>query len=311
MNSVSVLFVDDEEDIRFSFADRFEGEFQIRTAQNGAEAFELLRTHPDINVVVTDIRMPEMSGLELIRRTREFNQELGFIVVSGHGDAEDIIQALRLGARNYLRKPYDFAELQRTILQEAQRFHALKEEQERLDAEQALDRYVESVQGLTYVLPTETGWSAHVAFRLVRVMEALGLCTTDNRSNLALGIIEILTNAIEHGNLDMSGEVKVALKTQGEAIYQQELHRRLESPPYRERKVRLTASMDQEKAVIRIEDDGNGFDFSALPDPTEPANLFAPSGRGLLLARAFLDEVRFSGKGNVVTLAKYRTPPAG
>ena len=55
-----------------------------------------------------------------------------------------------------------------------------------------------------------------------------------------------------------------------------------------------------------MEDEGKGFDFRNLPDPTLPENLFLPSGRGLLLARAFLDEVRFEGQGNVVVLIKRR-----
>ncbi len=63
-------------------------------------------------------------------------------------------------------------------------------------------------------------------------------------------------------------------------------------------------------AVIRIQDDGEGFDYHNLPDPTVPENLFMPSGRGILLARSFIDEVNYSGKGNVVTVVQYKNRPA-
>ncbi len=63
-------------------------------------------------------------------------------------------------------------------------------------------------------------------------------------------------------------------------------------------------------AVIRVQDDGEGFDYHNLPDPTDPENLFLPSGRGILLARSFIDEVNYSGNGNVVTLVQYKHIPS-
>src|SRR3972149_2314297 len=94
-DATSLLIVDDEEDIRFGFVDRFEERYRVHAAGNGAEALEILRREPDIGVVGTDVRMPVMSGLELIRRTRAFNPDVGFIVVSGQAEAEDVIEALR------------------------------------------------------------------------------------------------------------------------------------------------------------------------------------------------------------------------
>ncbi len=105
MAKISVLFVDDEEDIRQSFRDRFEQQFDIELASNGREALERMNNGMDPFVVVTDIRMPAMGGLEFIQKAKLLDPDLGFIVVSGHGDTEDVIAALRLGARNFIRKP--------------------------------------------------------------------------------------------------------------------------------------------------------------------------------------------------------------
>jgi anti-sigma regulatory factor (Ser/Thr protein kinase) len=60
----------------------------------------------------------------------------------------------------------------------------------------------------------------------------------------------------------------------------------------------------QQKATFIITDEGPGFDVSSLPDPTDPANLETPSGRGLLLMRTFMDDVKYNATGNRCTMIK-------
>ena len=74
------------------------------------------------------------------------------------------------------------------------------------------------------------------------------------------------------------------------------------------KRVTVSASITAERAVFTIADQGDGFDARKFPDPTDTASLLAPSGRGLALASAFLDEVRFNDRGNEVTLVKHRSP---
>ena len=309
MSKISVLFVDDEEDIRASFRDRFEEQFQIELASNGKEALERLASGLDPSVVVTDIRMPAMGGLEFIQKAKALDPDLGFIVVSGHGDTEDVIAALRLGARNFIRKPYSFAELEEAIILEARRYRLLLEERARREVEQATEQFLTHVDGMTFMLPSSLDWVNPLTFRLVGVMEAVGICTEQNRSNVALGLMEIITNAIEHGNLGVDGPTKREIMAQGEIVYAQELERRSGTEPFSRRKVRVSASVSSEMARITVQDEGDGFDFSSLPDPTDPEHLFLASGRGILLARSFIDEVHFLGKGNVCTLVQYRHRP--
>jgi len=303
MSNISVLFVDDEEPIRFSFKERFEDQFQINLASDGLEALEELRAnHHAYNVVVTDIKMPQMDGLEMIRNAREIDPDLGFIVVSGHGDTEDVIEALRLGARNFIRKPYSFADLENTIILESNRYRMIQDERERREGQRMTEQFLTSVDGMEFMLPNQIEWVNPVTFRLVAIMESVGICGESDRFNIALGLMEIITNAIEHGNLGLTQEEKRIEKSRGEEAYQIELKRRAELPEYKDRKVRVVANINAQEAVVRVEDEGSGFDYEALPDPTDPENLFIPSGRGILLARSFIHEVAFSGKGNIVTL---------
>lgn len=301
---VPVLFVDDEEDIRFSFEVHFEGQFPIHVASNGKEALKVLGDTPEIGVVVTDIRMPEMNGLEFIRRSRDTYPDTGFIVVSGHGEAEQIIEALQLGARNYLRKPYNLLELEQAIQRESHRYQVFRDEHNRRDREKFAEQFVTKVEGLTYTLPNDVGMVAPVAFRLAEIAQVIGVYGENERGNIALSLIEIITNAIEHGNLGIAGPEKSQMKMQSESEYLGELKRRAGVAPYAERKVVVTAQISEDNAEFLVEDEGDGFNHVELPDPTVPQNIFLPSGRGILLARTFMDDVEFVGKGNFVRLQK-------
>jgi len=79
---------------------------------------------------------------------------------------------------------------------------------------------------------------------------------------------------------------------------------RLEESPYRERRTFVSAAFDKQGATYVIRDQGPGFDPHSLPDPRDPANLDRPCGRGVLLMKTFMDEVKFSEAGNQVTMIK-------
>jgi CheY-like chemotaxis protein len=301
-----VLFVDDEASLCQLFVKRFEKSFVIHTASNGQEGLDVLAQHPEIDVVVTDIRMPVMSGLDFIREAKAKGIEASFIVVSGHADAGDVIQALRNGARNFLQKPYPLNELEQSIVSEVKQLREFRAHQVAQARERELDRLVVSVERLAFGVPNDLSWVSPLAFRLVGLVGAGFSDRQDVKMNVALGLIEMITNAIEHGNLGVGGREKIELKSKGGSDYEEELKRRASTEPYRSRQVHVTCSMDADRVVFQIADEGKGFDVSRLPDPTDPENLFAPSGRGILLTRAFMDEVHYEAHGNQVTLIKYR-----
>ena len=100
-----VLIVDDEEVIRDSLREYLSDEgVACETRASGAEALSAL-SHEDYALVVTDLRMPEMDGLELIRRGREISADTLFMVLTAFGSLETAIEAMRVGAVDYLQKP--------------------------------------------------------------------------------------------------------------------------------------------------------------------------------------------------------------
>ncbi|MFG6204516.1 response regulator [Pseudomonas retamae] len=123
MNSVpmprqQLLLVDDEEDALLELAELLEGEgFVCHTATSVKLALQHLTRHPDIALVITDLRMPEESGMSLIRRLREHTarEHLPVIVMSGHADMEDVSDMLRLQVLDLFRKPIYHVRLFETL----------------------------------------------------------------------------------------------------------------------------------------------------------------------------------------------------
>ncbi|MCY1276530.1 Transcriptional regulatory protein FixJ [compost metagenome] len=113
-----VLLVDDEEDILLELSDMLESEgFRCYTAQSVSQALEHLDKHPEIGLVITDLRMPEESGLRLIQklRTQASRQNLPVIVTSGHAEMNDVIEVLRLQVLDFYPKPIYYERLLDTL----------------------------------------------------------------------------------------------------------------------------------------------------------------------------------------------------
>ncbi|MBD9427742.1 SpoIIE family protein phosphatase [Pseudomonas sp. PDM15] len=114
--SAKLLLIDDDEVVRASLAAYLDDSgFQVLQAGNGLQGLEVFeREQPD--VIICDLRMPQIDGLELIRRINVINSEIPVIVVSGAGVMSDAVEALRLGAADYLIKPLeDLAVLEHSI----------------------------------------------------------------------------------------------------------------------------------------------------------------------------------------------------
>jgi CheY-like chemotaxis protein len=106
-----ILVVDDERFFREAIRETLEGAgYAVATATNGFEALELA-PDPEVAVVVLDIQMPGMNGIEVLRRLREARPSLRVLILSAHTDQEVVLEALRLGACDYLAKPLHDEEL--------------------------------------------------------------------------------------------------------------------------------------------------------------------------------------------------------
>src|SRR4051812_35708943 len=113
-----ILVVDDEESIRefFEIMLRREG-YHVLTAVNGKNALELLKKS-SVDLIISDIQMPEMSGLQFLQTVREADPEMIFIMITAFGSTETAVEAMKLGAFDYLQKPFKIDEV-KIIIREA------------------------------------------------------------------------------------------------------------------------------------------------------------------------------------------------
>ncbi|MDJ0840829.1 MAG: ATP-binding protein [Acidobacteriota bacterium] len=129
---VKILVVDDEADLELLINQKFRreiraGKFEFDYAANGVEALEVLDKKPEIELVLTDINMPEMDGLTLIGHITRKGSHIQTIVVSAYGDMENIRAAMNRGAYDFLTKPIDFEDLKITVDKTVRHIEELKE----------------------------------------------------------------------------------------------------------------------------------------------------------------------------------------
>ncbi len=102
-----LMLVDDEEDFLITFAERLRmRKYNTRTAVSGEQALDIIKKET-FDVVVSDLRMPGIDGLELLKSIKEFAREIQVIILTGHGSDREEEKAMSLGAFSYVRKPVD------------------------------------------------------------------------------------------------------------------------------------------------------------------------------------------------------------
>ncbi len=265
----------------------------VLTASNGHEALVHLAGAP-IDLVVTDLMMPEMNGLELVRAIRQQYPQVPVVLMTGQGTEELAVQALQCGASSYVPKRMLSVELCDTVRRVVS---ASRDEHSQTQVSSRLTQFAcdfELENDLNVILP--------VPGYLQRVLRALMLFDEVESLRVSVAIEEALVNAYYHGNLEIGSDLR---EVNHEAYY--ELARqRCDQPPYRDRKIHFHVEFTPTVARYVVRDDGPGYDPRQLPDPTIADNFERPCGRGLLLMRTFMDEVHHNAVGNEVTLIKRR-----
>ncbi|MBX3438959.1 MAG: ATP-binding protein, partial [Planctomycetaceae bacterium] len=127
-----------------------------------------------------------------------------------------------------------------------------------------------------------------------------GICDRSTAGRLGVAVGEAVVNAIVHGNLEVGSEIR---DDPGD-LYDKLIEARRLDARFRRRRVRLICDFDSSQGRITVRDEGPGFDVASVPDPTRDENLSRPYGRGILLIRAFFDDVYYSAEGNAVTMIK-------
>jgi YesN/AraC family two-component response regulator len=288
----NILIIDDENQVRDVINITLtENGYKAYEAENGKKGVELfMNRNPDI--VITDVNMPEMSGIEVTKKIKELKADTDVVIMTGFGTEELVVDALRSGASNYIKKPIDLKELlsilDNIILkrENRKRFEVLK------------DIVVKESKILILGNNISNLWGT-VNQALFNVPNSL---SEGSLEGLKLGLYEILLNAIEHGNLGITyDEKKEALNRN---IYNEVIDKRLREANKQGKVVNVQCNYSTEELTIEITDQGEGFNYDILPLLTDPDTILSAHGRGIILASLYYDNIEYKKPGNRVILTK-------
>ncbi len=271
-------------------------DLEIIEAKDGVEALDRVeKLAPDL--VLTDLRMPRMDGIELAEQLKNDFPLVPIILMTSHGNEQTAVRALQAGASSYVSK----GDLQDTLVETVDQILEIA----------ASRRSRHAV--LKYLSRSETEFQLQNDLELIlpvigffqENLERLAFGDDNVRTRVGIALMEALSNAIIHGNLEVSSELRRDRKPD----YDKLIVERRQAEPYAKRRVWFRASETADFVRYVVVDEGRGFDPETLPDPTAPENMARSSGRGILLIRTFMDDVSFNERGNEITMIK-RNPRA-
>lgn len=268
---------------------------EVAYASNGRQAFDAITTAmPDM--VISDLRMPEMNGLELVESIQASGFGVPVILMTSYGNEEIAVQALQAGAASYVPKLARDKVLIETVKNVLSLSHGQTNRRRVLSTLDAVES--------RFVLDNDISLIAPLIDYLREQIGTMRLFDNLQMTRIAVAIHESLTNAIYHGNLELDSELR-----QGEElVFYRLAEQRRHEARYSARRVRVAASLSADAVRIVIQDDGPGFQTHTASSPADEVNMDRIGGRGLLLIRSFMDEVTHNSRGNEVTMIKRAAP---
>ena len=294
MDSPVILVVDDEPlnlDIIEEFLTSKGHTYIVETANDGIEAMEKLEADPNkYDVLLLDRMMPRMSGMEVLEKMSA-HSELKYIPVilqTAKVSKEDILEGLKAGAFYYLTKPFT-----RDILLSVVKT-AVKDRSYNKSLIASLNVTKSSVKLLK---------NAHFEFRTlddVRSVSSLVACACSEADKVAMGLSELMINAIEHGNLGIGYEEKSNLRKQD--LWEDEIEKRLSLPENNSVFASIEVLNEPEYVEYTISDQGQGFDWSEFME-FDTTRVMDNHGRGIAVAnKLYFSKLKYLGNGNKVTV---------
>ncbi len=265
--------------------------FEVQAAVNGEEGLAEYKSF-DPDVIISDIQMPIMDGLQMLHILRQDKSDTIFIITTAFGSEEYAIEALRLGANNYLKKPIKRNSLVGLI----NKYKLIVEGRKLAQKSEGKIRK----KDLTFEFVTNIN---HIPSIIGQLVSELGIKLVDSEvTNIELGLDELITNSMEHGNLGITFDEKLAASDDNTML--QLYAEKMKSKKLAKRKIKVKYKLRKKYSEWIIKDEGKGFDWKKIPDPTKGTQLLELNGRGIFITHFLFDEMEYLGKGNKVRVRK-------
>ncbi len=290
---MNILVVDDNAQVRRMLSSYLaKNGHQAEMANDGKQAWDLIsQSNASYDLIFTDIKMPVMNGLELLEKMRSNNLDIPVIIMTGYAVIELTLKAFKLGAYDFLTKPFEFDPLLETL----DKIESLRKD--KLQMAKVSEFYEAKIQ---FSIPSKLN---HIK-SLIPVLQGhyKYLCEFYKQDvhGIASCIFEAVRNAVLFGNLELDPKMKKASSKDFYSLSQ----KRESIPEYAERKVLIRAELNQKFLKFEVEDQGKGFDVESLPDFKDPTSPM-PEGKGLFIVYSNMDEVHWNETGNCLTMTKY------
>jgi CheY-like chemotaxis protein/anti-sigma regulatory factor (Ser/Thr protein kinase) len=269
--AATVLVVDDSAiDRRLAGRLLEQAGFAVVYASDGEEALATIAA----SIVVTDLHMPKLNGLELVEAVRKKHPKLPVVLMTAHGSEDIAMHALRTGAASFVPKRRLADELAATLEAIVELAIDSKDRTSNVDPLDARET--------RFQLDNDLAGITEIVGQLEAELSRLGLCDETGLIQVGVALREAMVNAIVHGNLEVSSKLLDDTAGSGTAFADLVAERR-QKDPWQRRRVSVSARYEPDEA-----------------------NLERLHGRGLMLMRMFMDEVVHSPTGNVVTMTKRR-----
>lgn len=284
-----VLAVDDEIFNLDIISDYLEMEgYEVVRAEDGKQALEQLKFHPDIDVIVLDRMMPNMNGMEFLEVVKNDKAlcDIPVIMQTAAASSEQILQGIEAGVFYYLTKPYEEQMLVSIV---ASAMHDSKTRQEMRNEVRRQKKLLGLMNKGSFKFKTLQD-AKNVSYHISSCFP--------NPEKVVYGLHELLVNAIEHGNLGITFNEKTKLVDDQKWL--DEVERRLTLPENASKYALLEFENDGSKIQIKIKDEGNGFDWQEFSE-IKPERATLSHGRGIVTSKVLsFDEVNYVGCGNEV-----------
>ena len=263
----------------------------VTYASDGKAALDAISAAmPDM--VISDLRMPVMNGLQLVESIKADGYGVPVILMTSYGNEEIAVQALRTGAASYVPK----LALEKNLIATIKSVLSVSSRQ--VNRRRLLSTLDSSES--RFVLESDVSLIAPMIEYLQEQIATMRLFDHLQTTRISVAVQEAIANAIYHGNLELDSE----LRQDDESIFHRLAEERRRAAEYAARRVRVEASLSAAEVRVLIHDDGPGFKPSEVRNPTEGINMDRIGGRGLLLIRSLMDEVSHNPKGNEITMVK-------